>query len=534
MQDLSDFRRYLQTRGVSAGWPDDTLRKALDVAGLLKGRVGSNGHGTVEKAFTQRKPLTPDEQRASDEWLKQHAEHEKRIQAAAFAFFVLFMEDLKHRAKLLLQDGKEPTPENVEKLIDAQIVARNMRDAVLPEMIAAAIAGAKAEWQKFAPQEDFAPIAQKAEEEAKRKADFPFWLLLAGLLRDRAVRAAANIDPEVRQKPIKFGQAFDEEARKTNEAAAKGLGTTGATGFTGMGQDVGRSGLLALGLLVRKKWVSREDAHVRPTHQEAHGQIVSYGGQFEVGGYLCDYPCDPKLPMHEKAGCRCRAITLIDRLPVREAAWDEEKHPRSDDGKFGAGSNSLATPDSSTPDHAATVDAWMAHEQNAHVDAATRDKIGKALHDTLKAMPAPMAKAAVDRMNGPPKLYSSLDEVTAEFEKRGEQVAPDEKVSGFYSLTEKRIHIDHGWDGSHEDAVHIYSHEFGHCINEDNHLSRHPDWVSAWGSEINRHGGPLSEYARQNPSEGLSEYVRALATQPAEAKRFFPRCHSFLEKQGLV
>lgn len=54
-----------------------------------------------------------------------------------------------------------------------------------------------------------------------------------------------------------------------------------------------------------KRWVSRMDTDVRPTHAVANGQTVSLGQRFSVGIHSMRYPGDALAPLEETANCRC-------------------------------------------------------------------------------------------------------------------------------------------------------------------------------------------------------------------------------------
>ena len=58
----------------------------------------------------------------------------------------------------------------------------------------------------------------------------------------------------------------------------------------------------------RKRWVTRRDDRVRPTHAAADGQTVPVGEPFIVGGWALMCPGDPAAPLVETAGCRCVLI----------------------------------------------------------------------------------------------------------------------------------------------------------------------------------------------------------------------------------
>lgn len=58
----------------------------------------------------------------------------------------------------------------------------------------------------------------------------------------------------------------------------------------------------------KKRWVSRRDARVRPTHTVADGQTVSVWEPFRVGESLLPYPGYYLGPPEEVMGCRCVVV----------------------------------------------------------------------------------------------------------------------------------------------------------------------------------------------------------------------------------
>lgn len=58
----------------------------------------------------------------------------------------------------------------------------------------------------------------------------------------------------------------------------------------------------------KKVWVATLDDRTRPTHEDADGQEVPVGGEFDVGGALLAFPGDPAGPVEEVADCRCTMI----------------------------------------------------------------------------------------------------------------------------------------------------------------------------------------------------------------------------------
>lgn len=54
-----------------------------------------------------------------------------------------------------------------------------------------------------------------------------------------------------------------------------------------------------------KIWKTREDKRVRDSHERLQDVPLPVGSQFNVGGSLADYPRDPRLPVAQRANCRC-------------------------------------------------------------------------------------------------------------------------------------------------------------------------------------------------------------------------------------
>jgi hypothetical protein len=63
------------------------------------------------------------------------------------------------------------------------------------------------------------------------------------------------------------------------------------------------------GVLLGKQWVSVAGATSREEHIAADGQTVPTDQQFNLGGYLCDYPGDASLPAEHAINCLCSVIS---------------------------------------------------------------------------------------------------------------------------------------------------------------------------------------------------------------------------------
>jgi hypothetical protein len=77
------------------------------------------------------------------------------------------------------------------------------------------------------------------------------------------------------------------------------------------------AGMEAAGIAV-KRWVSQRDGRVRPDHVATDGQTVPVGQDFNVGGWPASAPGDPRLPIGERANCRCSVVD-VDGMFVRRA-----------------------------------------------------------------------------------------------------------------------------------------------------------------------------------------------------------------------
>lgn len=61
-----------------------------------------------------------------------------------------------------------------------------------------------------------------------------------------------------------------------------------------------------------KQWLATMDDRVRPTHEEADGQVVPFDDPFIVGGAFMRYPGDPGGPNEEVLRCRCTILFTDD------------------------------------------------------------------------------------------------------------------------------------------------------------------------------------------------------------------------------
>jgi 8-oxo-dGTP pyrophosphatase MutT (NUDIX family)/2'-5' RNA ligase len=278
----------------------DLITKSLDP---YSGRV-SHGSLPIDSEDARKKSLA---------WLQAHGGSELAIQNAAYTFLMAYTTEFQAALQQLAAEGRPVTPESAAALINVPQLAERYKAAILPAMTAAAVDGAKLEWQAYSPgNASFDIVGKQAAEESKKLYGGDFWTSLAENLRDRLVASvvvAAAASPAI---TVAFFKQMADTAAKGNKVSANSIGTTGATNALGSGQDVARDVLVSMGINLRKQWVCMMDGRERPTHHIAHGQIVPYNGKFVVGGHECDFPGDETLPIEETINCRCHAVTIPD------------------------------------------------------------------------------------------------------------------------------------------------------------------------------------------------------------------------------
>lgn len=153
----------------------------------------------------------------------------------------------------------------------------------------------------------------------------------------------------------------------------------------------------------------------------------------------------------------------------------------------------------------------------------------KVLNETLQKLP-PMMSDVISRNIKDIKLAGSPQMVGVLAGK-----GTDSKgVYGFFRPVTGELVMDGGPDAAESNpeakamTQHgIYAHELAHAsdrIGNGNTFSEGKDWTAAYAEEINLDHVPLSNYARVNAQEGFAEFVRLMATDPAQTKKLFPKC----------
>lgn len=65
---------------------------------------------------------------------------------------------------------------------------------------------------------------------------------------------------------------------------------------------------------LQKEWVTAGDGRVRPSHFPLDGVTIPMDDDFDVNGHPAAHPHDPRLPMSERARCRCRLVSVVPEV----------------------------------------------------------------------------------------------------------------------------------------------------------------------------------------------------------------------------
>lgn len=108
------------------------------------------------------------------------------------------------------------------------------------------------------------------------------------------------------------------------EQRADAIARTEAMAAYNNGNAVGHQAMGSYGP-TDKEWFATSDARTRPSHAEAHGQVVPIDQPFTVGGTTMMHPHDPAAPAGEVVHCRCRCRYYFagDTLPDGTIAGGE-------------------------------------------------------------------------------------------------------------------------------------------------------------------------------------------------------------------
>lgn len=153
--------------------------------------------------------------------------------------------------------------------------------------------------------------------------------LLVGMQLGDAVSSLRN----------RIGNAFTLTApRARNIAVTEVLGASQAGSF----HQVKAAKVTAL-----KRWITKDDDRVRPSHYDVDDVQINMDAKFIVGGFAMDYPHDPTAPLAETINCRCTLVweiveknKLSDELIIQSLAADAFHLPgRHDQASHGRRKN---------------------------------------------------------------------------------------------------------------------------------------------------------------------------------------------------
>jgi hypothetical protein len=117
---------------------------------------------------------------------------------------------------------------------------------------------------------------------------------------------------------------FEQLVEQLRDAHRRGGGwilLSGRTLATALAGEAALAAARSLGA-TQVEWLSRRDAHVRPTHVAADGQRRDLGDRFQVGEHRLAHPADPSgLPdsWPEVANCRCGLLAVAADIRHRTA-----------------------------------------------------------------------------------------------------------------------------------------------------------------------------------------------------------------------
>lgn len=241
-------------------------------------------------------------------------DHEQRMVAAVTAVLSILASEAAGRLSTLPPD--QVTPTRAAQCIDRHEWERVLRGALTPLIQEAALSGAISEWmlhRRNLSAKDYqekgilpASITSRVNAFVRSITESKIWTrLVVGSIK--AVRKAVTDSLAYGSAPVPAAiEAITSEAQILTRASeiAQVQSQTAVSG----GQTAAYYTLAKMGMVSRRMWKSRRDDRVRDTHQEADGQVVNGTEKFRVGGYQCDFPGDPNLPLKERCGCRCLSV----------------------------------------------------------------------------------------------------------------------------------------------------------------------------------------------------------------------------------
>lgn len=118
---------------------------------------------------------------------------------------------------------------------------------------------------------------------------------------------AVSLGESVAQQAARVENLLSVSGVENWPARAKTVAVTEVHRAYNFGAFVGASRVQSVGGVVRKRWVSKDDAAVRPAHRAADGQVRLLMQPFRVGGEALMMPGDPAGFPWNVINCRCKA-----------------------------------------------------------------------------------------------------------------------------------------------------------------------------------------------------------------------------------
>lgn len=242
------------------------------------------------------------------------------------------------------------------------------------------------------------------------------------------------------------------------------------------------------------------------------------------------------------------AEARLTQYAERFAEWDEDKHPRADDGEFGKGGGNTESGNQVKPTSPASASAYKisgqpSEEHRAMANQFADKAVGLApekkteyvehLAHSLAVLPAGIAKAAnaaITHKQGGVEFHNDLTALRKKAQELGGKAAAG--VQGFVNDRGMgtEVHLDGG-----DDPRGTYVHELWHAADNNSIHSDDKGWQAAYKKDILKGKNLLSRYALTNASEGFAEFGRALAEKgTAHMESKFPNAVKHLKAKGLI
>lgn len=158
-------------------------------------------------------------------------------------------------------------------------------------------------------------IDQKRGEQSAVALIIRRWMDEWGLRQAKSIAATSRDRVmAIINKGLEDGAAVAKIARDIRKLGSPGVSavrarTIAITETHNAALYANEKGAQSTGLELLKKWVSVEDARVRPEHAVVDDQgYIPMDRKYKVGGYLMQRPGDPTAPAHLVINCRCAQI----------------------------------------------------------------------------------------------------------------------------------------------------------------------------------------------------------------------------------